>query len=46
MPVYPDSDRDCDTNIDPSSGHDECRMMLWLNATMTILASIIPVTSL
>ena len=36
VPVYPDSDRDCDTNIDPSSGHDECRMMLWLNATMTI----------
>ena len=36
VPVYPDSDRDCDTDVDPSSGRDECRMMLWLNATMTI----------
>ena len=36
VPVYPDSDRDCDTDIDSSSGQDECRMMLWLNATMTI----------
>ncbi|MEC7681447.1 MAG: hypothetical protein VYA23_01830, partial [Candidatus Thermoplasmatota archaeon] len=36
VPVFPDSDRDCDTSIDVSSGQDECRMMLWLNATMTI----------
>ncbi len=36
VPVSPDSARDCDTDIDASAGVDECRMMLWLNATLTI----------
>ncbi len=36
VPVVPDSNRDCDTNIDQSAGLDECRLMLWLNATLTI----------
>ena len=36
VPVIPDSNRDCDTNIDSSSGVDECRLILWLNATLTI----------
>tara|TARA_Y100001970_G_scaffold249806_1_gene320796 strand:+ start:2387 stop:4465 length:2079 start_codon:yes stop_codon:yes gene_type:complete len=36
VPVIPDSNRNCDTNIDDSDGIDECRMMLWLNATLTI----------
>lgn len=36
VPVEPASERDCDIDIDASVGADECRMMLWLNATMTI----------
>ena len=36
VPVYPNNERDCDTDLDPSSGSDECRLMLWLNATLTI----------
>ena len=36
VPVYPNNERDCDTDLDPSSGIDECRLMLWLNATLTI----------
>ena len=36
VPVEPASERDCDTDIEASAGVDECRMMLWLNATMTI----------
>ena len=36
VPVVPDSNRDCNTNIDQSAGLDECRLMLWLNATLTI----------
>jgi len=36
VPVIPDSNRDCDTSIPQSDGSDECRVKLWLNATMTI----------
>ena len=36
VPVAPDSDRDCDEDVDASANVDECRMMLWLNATLTI----------
>ena len=36
VPVYPNNERDCDTDLDPSSESDECRLMLWLNATLTI----------
>ena len=34
--MIPNSDRDCDTSIPQSDGVDECRVQLWLNATMTI----------
>ncbi|GIQ99425.1 MAG: hypothetical protein CM15mP6_4420 [Methanobacteriota archaeon] len=30
------STRDCDIEIDQSAGDDECRIELWLNATMVI----------
>ena len=36
IPVIPDENRDCDTDIPSSDGIDECRVQLWLNATMTI----------
>jgi len=36
IPVIPDDNRDCDTDIPSSDGIDECRVQLWLNATMTI----------
>ena len=36
VPVVPSSSRDCDIEIDQSSGTDECRIELWLNATMVI----------
>jgi len=36
IPVTPDENRDCDTEIPSSDGIDECRVQLWLNATMTI----------
>ena len=36
VPVAPTSERDCDTEIDESMGVDECRIELWLNATMII----------
>ena len=36
VPVTPDENRDCDTNIPASDGVDECRVQLWLNATMQI----------
>ena len=36
VPVIPDSNRNCDTSIPQSDGSDECRVKLWLNATMTI----------
>ncbi len=36
IPVIPDDNRDCDTDISSSDGIDECRVQLWLNATMTI----------
>ena len=36
IPVTPDENRDCDTEIPSSDGVDECRVQLWLNATMTI----------
>jgi len=35
-PVYPNSERDCNTLIDTSEGVDECRLELWMNATMEI----------
>ena len=36
VPVSPSSTRDCDIEINESSGEDECRIELWLNATMVI----------
>jgi hypothetical protein len=36
VPVFPNSERDCDTLIDASEGVDECRLELWMNATMVI----------
>ena len=36
IPVVPNSDRDCDTNIAATAEIDECRLMLWLNASLTI----------
>lgn len=36
VPVVPSSTRDCDIEIDQSVGDDECRIELWLNATMVI----------
>ncbi|MFL2975837.1 MAG: hypothetical protein ACJZ42_05950 [Candidatus Thalassarchaeaceae archaeon] len=36
VPVIPDSERDCDIEINESLGADECRIELWLNATMVI----------
>ena len=36
IPVYPNSERNCDTLISDSEGIDECRLEIWLNATMTI----------
>ena len=36
VPVVPNQDRDCDTSISQSQGEDECRVRLWLNATMSI----------
>jgi len=36
VPVIPTSVRDCDIEINESMGADECRIELWLNATMMI----------
>ena len=36
VPVIPTSQRDCDTEMNESLGVDECRIELWLNATMII----------
>tara|TARA_Y100000588_G_scaffold384359_1_gene475482 strand:+ start:4460 stop:6457 length:1998 start_codon:yes stop_codon:yes gene_type:complete len=36
IPVEPAIERDCDTGVNESAGEDECRIELWLNATMTI----------
>ncbi len=36
VPVIPASERDCDIDINESLGADECRIELWLNATMVI----------
>ena len=36
VPVAPDENRDCDTDIPPSDGVDECRAILWMNSTLTI----------
>ena len=36
IPVYPNSERDCDVLVATSEGVDECRLELWMNATMTI----------
>jgi len=36
VPVIPDESRDCDTDIAASQGVDECRIKLWLNATVVI----------
>ena len=36
VPVIPASERDCDIDINESLGVDECRIELWLNATMVI----------
>jgi hypothetical protein len=36
VPVFPNSERDCDTLIEASEGIDECRLELWMNATMVI----------
>ena len=36
VPIIPDEDRDCDTDVPASQGVDECRIKLWLNATMVI----------
>ena len=36
VPVVPDSSRDCDTGISQDLGIDECRVQLWLNATLSI----------
>ena len=36
VPVVPDQNRDCDTNTAQSLVEDECRVQLWLNATMSI----------
>ncbi len=36
IPVRPNENRDCDIEIENSPSVDECRIMLWLNATMEI----------
>ena len=36
IPVVPSTERDCDINVNESLGEDECRIELWLNATMEI----------
>ena len=36
IPVSPSIERDCDTGANSSLGLDECRIELWLNATMSI----------
>jgi len=36
VPVVPDSNRDCDTGVSQNLGIDECRVQLWLNATLSI----------
>ena len=36
VPVYPNSERDCNTLIPTAEGIDECRLELWMNATMVI----------
>jgi len=36
IPVRPSVERDCDTEINGSEGADECRVILWLNATLQI----------
>jgi len=36
VPVIPATERDCDIDINESLGADECRIELWLNATMLI----------
>ena len=36
IPVRPNENRDCDVEIENSPSTDECRIMIWLNATMEI----------
>lgn len=36
VPVIPDSSRDCDIDVSPDLNVDECRVKLWLNATLSI----------
>mgnify|MGYP001163648237 CR=1 FL=1 len=36
VPVIPDSSRDCDTSVSQDLDVDECRVQLWLNATLSI----------
>jgi len=36
IPVIPATGRDCDTEVNESFGADECRVVLWLNATLEI----------
>ena len=36
VPVFPNSERDCNTLIETSENVDECRLELWMNATMVI----------
>ena len=36
VPVRPAVERDCDVEINESEGADECRIVLWLNATLEI----------
>ncbi len=36
VPVIPDSNRDCDIGVSSDMGMDECRVQLWLNATLSI----------
>ena len=36
VPVIPSIERDCDLDVNQSFGEDECRVELWLNASMII----------
>ena len=36
VPVIPSIERDCDLDVNESFGEDECRVELWLNASMII----------
>lgn len=36
VPVVPDSSRNCDTSVSQDLAVDECRVQLWLNATLSI----------